>query len=63
MAGMSIASSCARTAPTTHASVGARPIMVLTGNGRKTRSQLTDDLAGIEVFDDLSAAASALLDD
>ncbi len=40
--------------------VGARPILVLTGNGRKTRRSLDGDLAGVEVFDDLAAAADAL---
>ncbi|MDJ0701066.1 MAG: D-glycero-beta-D-manno-heptose 1,7-bisphosphate 7-phosphatase [Woeseiaceae bacterium] len=41
--------------------VGARPILVLTGNGRKTRRSLEGDLAGVEVFDDLAAAADALI--
>jgi len=41
--------------------VGARPILVLTGNGEKTRSSLPSALADIEVFDDLAAASQALL--
>lgn len=40
--------------------VGARPILVRTGNGRDTERLLTEGLAGIDVFDDLCAAASAL---
>lgn len=41
--------------------VGARPILVRTGNGRKTEAALPAGLAGIEVFDDLTAAAAALI--
>ena len=41
--------------------VGARPILVLTGNGQKTRAALPGDLADIEIYDDLSAAARALV--
>lgn len=42
------------------AEVGARPILVRTGNGRKTAASLTGKLAAIEVFDDLAAAAAVL---
>lgn len=45
------------------ADVGARPILVRTGNGRKTEATLTGALADTEVFDDLAAAAAALLAD
>ena len=40
--------------------VGARPILVLTGNGRHTRSQVSGDL---ECFDDLAAVAQFLIDE
>ncbi len=40
---------------------GARPILVRTGNGRKTEAALRHDRASTEVFDDLAAAAAALL--
>jgi D-glycero-D-manno-heptose 1,7-bisphosphate phosphatase len=40
--------------------VGARPILVRTGNGRKTEAAL-DRQAQAEVFDDLATAAAALL--
>jgi len=40
---------------------GARPILVRTGNGRETEAALIGTLAGIEVFDDLAAAAKALV--
>ena len=43
------------------ARVGARPVLVRTGNGRATERSLTGELAGTEVFDDLAAAAAALL--
>ena len=42
-------------------SAGGRPILVRTGNGRKTEAELTGELADTEVFDDLSAAAAALI--
>jgi len=42
-------------------SVGALPLLVLTGKGRKTLSQHRDDLTGVPIFDDLAAAADALL--
>jgi len=40
---------------------GARPILVRTGNGHRTEAELRGDLAKAEVFDDLAAAADALL--
>ena len=43
------------------ARVGARPVLVRTGNGRATERTLDGNLAGTEVFDDLAAAAAALL--
>lgn len=43
------------------AAVGARPILVRTGNGRRTESALTSDLGKVDVFDDLAAAVDALL--
>lgn len=45
------------------AATGARAILVRTGNGRKTEAALDGGLAAIEVFDDLAAAAAALLDE
>lgn len=45
------------------ASVGARPILVRTGNGRKTEKTLRDSFATIEVYDDLAAAANALVNE
>ncbi|MGI9236561.1 MAG: D-glycero-beta-D-manno-heptose 1,7-bisphosphate 7-phosphatase [Woeseiaceae bacterium] len=43
------------------AAAGARPILVRTGNGRETETTLDGALAGTEVFDDLAAAARALV--
>lgn len=40
--------------------VGARPILVLTGNGRRTLAELGPDGCP-EVYDDLAAAAAALM--
>lgn len=40
---------------------GARPILVRTGNGREAERQLVGVFAGVEVFDDLAAAAAALV--
>lgn len=40
---------------------GARPILVRTGNGRKTEAAIERDHVTTEVFDDLAAAATALL--
>jgi D-glycero-D-manno-heptose 1,7-bisphosphate phosphatase len=41
--------------------VGARPILVRTGNGRRTEAGLTGALGSVEVFDDLAAVAAALI--
>lgn len=43
------------------AAVGARPILVRTGNGRKTEAELPADLSGTDVFDDLTEAVDALI--
>ena len=40
---------------------GARPILVRTGNGRKTAAQLDESLANIAIYEDLAAAARALV--
>ncbi len=40
---------------------GARPILVRTGNGRKTEAALADDPMPVEIFDDLAQAASSLI--
>jgi D-glycero-D-manno-heptose 1,7-bisphosphate phosphatase len=40
---------------------GARPVLVRTGNGRSAEARLPAPLSSVEVFDDLSAAAAALL--
>ena len=40
---------------------GATPILVRTGNGRKTEASLSGPLRDIEVFDDLAGAARALV--
>ena len=42
-------------------SAGARPILVRTGNGKKAEATLDGVLATTEVYDDLAAAAAALL--
>jgi len=42
------------------AAVGARPVLVRTGNGEKTASCLPDDLLSVPIFDDLAAIAAAL---
>ena len=39
---------------------GARPILVLTGNGRTTRATLPAAFADVEIYADLAAAAAAL---
>jgi len=44
-------------------SAGARPILVRSGNGRKTEAALHGELATTEVFDDLAAAVAALVQD
>jgi len=41
--------------------VGARPILVRTGNGANTESAFPADYGKIEIFDDLAAATSALI--
>ena len=41
--------------------VGARPILVRTGNGTKTESAFPADYGKIEIFDDLAAASAALI--
>ncbi len=41
---------------------GARPILVRTGNGTKTEGLLADDLGSVDVYDDLAAVATALID-
>lgn len=38
-----------------------KPILVLTGNGKKTRDKLPENLKNIEVYDDLLHATNALL--
>ena len=43
------------------AAVGARPILVRTGNGLKTEAALPPEFGDIEIFDDLAAATAALL--
>lgn len=43
------------------AAVGARPILVRTGNGSDAEASLPAELAGIEIYDNLSAAAAALI--
>ncbi len=40
---------------------GAKPILVRTGNGGRTEASLPDRLAGVAVYDDLAAAADALV--
>lgn len=40
---------------------GARPILVRTGNGRRTEASLPPELTGTEVFDDLAEAADSLI--
>ncbi len=42
--------------------VGARPILVRTGNGEKTEQRLPLELTEVPVYDDLSAAVDALLE-
>ena len=43
------------------AAVGARPILVRTGKGEKTAAELPQALADVPVYDDLAAAAQALI--
>lgn len=40
---------------------GATPILVRTGNGTRTESSLAGELRGVVVYDDLAAAAAALV--
>ena len=42
-------------------SAGATPVLVRTGNGTKTERELGED-SGIAVYDDLGAAAAAIID-
>lgn len=42
---------------------GARPILVRTGNGRKTEPRLPEALRATEIFDDLGAVAGALIEE
>jgi D-glycero-D-manno-heptose 1,7-bisphosphate phosphatase len=42
--------------------VGAEPILVRTGNGRKSEKLLPDD-SGVRVFDNLADVARALIND
>lgn len=44
-------------------SAGARPILVRTGNGRKTEAELAGPLRSTEVFDNLAAVAAALVEE
>ena len=41
---------------------GAKPVLVRTGNGRRTEAALPADFAGIPVYDDLAAFADAVAD-
>ncbi len=43
------------------AAVGARPILVRSGKGRKTEAALPERFAVVAVYDDLAAAARALI--
>jgi len=43
------------------AAVSARPILVRTGKGRDTEAALPERFAGVPVYDDLAAAARALI--
>ena len=45
------------------AAVGARPILVRSGKGRKTETALPKRFAGVPVYDDLADAARALIDE
>ena len=40
--------------------IGARPLLVRTGNGRQTERSLPENLGPIEIFDDLAAATVSL---
>jgi D-glycero-D-manno-heptose 1,7-bisphosphate phosphatase len=43
------------------ASVGARPVLVRSGNGSGAEAELPPELSAVEVYDDLAAAVTALL--
>jgi D-glycero-D-manno-heptose 1,7-bisphosphate phosphatase len=45
------------------AAVGARPILVRSGKGRRTEAALPERFAGAAVYDDLAGAARALIDE
>lgn len=45
------------------AAVDAKPILVRTGNGTRTEAALPERFANVPVYDDLAAAARALLDE
>jgi D-glycero-D-manno-heptose 1,7-bisphosphate phosphatase len=45
------------------AAVGARPILVRSGKGEKTEAALPERFARVPVYDDLAAAAQALIDE
>lgn len=45
------------------AAAGARPVLVLTGNGMATQAELAADGERMDTFDDLAALAGSLLDD
>jgi D-glycero-D-manno-heptose 1,7-bisphosphate phosphatase len=45
------------------AAVGARPILVRSGKGRRTEAALPERFASVAVYDDLAAAARALIDE
>lgn len=45
------------------ARAGARPILVRTGNGRRTAATLPDECSAVEVFADLAAAAANLIEE
>ncbi len=46
----------------TAVAAGATPVLVRTGNGADTEATLAESFAGIAVYDDLAAAAAALLE-
>jgi D-glycero-D-manno-heptose 1,7-bisphosphate phosphatase len=45
------------------AAVGARPMLVRSGKGRGTEAALPERFSGVPVYDDLTAAARALIDE
>ncbi len=45
------------------AAAGARPILVRSGKGRSTEAALPERFSGVPVYDDLAAAARALIDE